>query len=112
YVREGDDRRDHRARLAVVHEAVDQPPVELDDVQGQVARQAQRGLAGADVVQRDQRAQAPDVGQRRAYALEVAQHRLLADLDAQRACRQAHALERRAHPLREVDLGQLPGGEV
>ena len=47
--------------------------------------------------------------ERRARALGVAPHRLLADLDAERVARQLEELELLADALGEVELGQLAG---
>ena len=86
--------------------------VELEHVQRQAARQAERRAARAEVVERDRDAEAPDLVQRRAGAGGVAQDDLLGDVDAQRAAGQAAVEQRLLDALGEVGAEQLARGDV
>jgi hypothetical protein len=82
--RDGDqDSRGRGGRRAV--ERADERAVELDHVDRQLAEMAQRGVAGAEVVEGDAHAERAQVGQARRRADRVGEHGGLGDLEAERA---------------------------
>ena len=104
---EGDHRCHHRPHLSVAVEVRHQRSVELDHVERQILGQAQRGVAGAEVVERNPDSQALDVLEHLASSLEVVHHRFLAHLEAQRASGKTMLGQRSADVLGEIELGQL-----
>jgi hypothetical protein len=82
---EVDDRGDDRAVAGVGEEACDEGPVDLDDVRPQLLQVAERGVAGAEVVDRDadpEPAQRLEAFDRR---LHVARERALGHLERQQS---------------------------
>ena len=101
-VRELDDRLHDGGVLGARHDAVDEGLVDLQRVdRQQLAQVAQRGVADAEVVDRQAHAELLELAQRRGRGVHVGEHGALGDLQAQLAGTDARRGDRRGDRSRK-----------
>ena len=121
--RELDDRSEHGARLHVGDAALHQREIDLDDVEADLRKQAQAGVAGADIVDGESDAGSTAGFDPAAHAGDVVHLLALGELDHEALRREVVALEdgddRAAAELRrlgggrrEVDAEELLLGQI
>jgi hypothetical protein len=98
--------------LVAVGEPGDEGLVDLDLVEGKAAQVAQRGEAGAEVVERYAHAEVAQLVQRHPRRLAVLQKHGLGDLELEPARLDAGGGERAHHELRQVARVELHRREV
>ena len=111
-VRQRHDRaQDHRAG-AVLAAGLQERAVDLDGVEGELVEIGQRGIAGAEIVERQAGAGVRQLAQHGGRLLRVLHHQRLGDLEPQRALGDHGAAEDVAHLVDQLRPEQLPARDV
>ena len=103
----GDDPADQGKVLRVGFHALNEGTGDLEVSHGEAAQMGQRGVSGAEVVERDPDPELPQPSQLARGGVDVADHRRLGDLQRQPLCGQAALGERRAHILYQARVQEL-----
>ena len=111
-VAEVDDGLDDRRVLGVEAEAGDEPTVDLDRLDREPLEVRERGVAGAEVVDREVQAQAAQVAQGDRRRLDVGEQCGLGDLQPQRIGGDAGLAEHFADEARERRVDDLASADV
>ncbi len=111
-VAHGDDGLHQAVAAGAVLDVHDEGAVDLERVERELGQVAERGIAGAEVVQRHAHAQRPQPRQHGAHVGAVVDQHPFRQLQFQHRAGQAVAAQRRFHQGREAGIGQLPGRHV
>jgi len=111
-VGEGDDGAGDGGVVVVVGQAGDERLVDLQDVDGQALEVAERGVAGAEVVDRQLQAELLERLEDRQGFLLAVHHEGFGDFQLQALRAQCGAAQQLADPSDQLRLAQLGAGQV
>ena len=87
-------------------------PVDLDRVEGEALQVGERGVAGAEIVERQAGAELADARQHLRRIFRVLHHQRLGDLQLQRLRRNAGARQHRLHVVDQIVAQELAAGDI
>nr|GEU28461.1 hypothetical protein [Tanacetum cinerariifolium] len=111
-VAHGDDGVHQAVAALAVLDIHDKRAVDLERVQVELGEVAERGITGAEVVQRHAHAQRPQAVEHGVYLAAVVDQHALGQFQLELARLQAVARQRLRHQSHERGIGQLPGRDV
>ncbi len=107
-----DHRAHDRQRITRCLQVADERPVDLDRRERHVAQRGQRGMSGAEIVERDRKSLQAQPRQHRSRCVRVAHRHAFGDLQPDSAGRRRHSFKHRGHSVREVGRTQARAGDI